>query len=97
MKPTRAKQPPPDQDGKSQTASAVDVASYPEQNQQPPEPEEVLAPTHEEIAEHARRLWESRGRPEGTAEIDWRRAEEELRSQREDLRKNRKETGSVQR
>jgi transcriptional regulator with XRE-family HTH domain len=38
------------------------------------------APTHEEIAERARELWQLRGCPEGNAEEDWLKAEQELRS-----------------
>jgi hypothetical protein len=36
----------------------------------------------EEIAAHAYRCWNERGCPEGSPEVDWRRAEEELRSRR---------------
>jgi Protein of unknown function (DUF2934) len=35
----------------------------------------------EEIAFRARRLWEQRGRPTGSAEGDWLRAEEEIRGE----------------
>jgi hypothetical protein len=35
---------------------------------------------HAEIAELAHSIWESKGRPEGTAEQDWHQAVEELRS-----------------
>jgi hypothetical protein len=35
---------------------------------------------HRSIGELAYRLWQSRGCPEGTAEQDWREAEEQLRA-----------------
>jgi hypothetical protein len=35
-------------------------------------------PTHEEIAQLARRYWEERGWQDGQAEQDWLRAEQEL-------------------
>jgi hypothetical protein len=35
---------------------------------------------HAEIAELAHTIWESKGRPEGSAEEDWHQAVEELRS-----------------
>jgi len=35
-------------------------------------------PTHEEIAELAYQLWEERGRPIGSPEIDWALAEQTL-------------------
>lgn len=35
---------------------------------------------HAEIAELAHSIWESKGRPEGSAEADWLQAVEELRS-----------------
>ena len=40
-------------------------------------------PTREEISARAHRCWVERGRPEGSPEVDWRRAEEELRRERE--------------
>jgi hypothetical protein len=36
--------------------------------------------THQQIAERAYFLWEERGRPVGSPEIDWLRAERELRN-----------------
>ena len=33
---------------------------------------------HEEVARLAYRFWEERGRPFGSPEVDWRRAEQEL-------------------
>ena len=38
--------------------------------------------TSEEIAAHAYRCWHERGCPEGSPEVDWHRAEEELRNRR---------------
>jgi hypothetical protein len=38
--------------------------------------------TSEEIAAHAYRCWHERGCPEGSSEVDWHRAEEELKRQR---------------
>ena len=43
-------------------------------------------PTREEISARAYRCWVERGRPEGSPEIDWRCAEEELRREREAAR-----------
>jgi hypothetical protein len=39
--------------------------------------------THDEIEERAYYLWEQRGRPDGSPEVDWERAEEELRGEKE--------------
>ncbi len=38
------------------------------------------APSREEIARLAERFWAERGRPEGSPEQDWLRAEHELRT-----------------
>ena len=38
------------------------------------------APRHEEVESLAYKLWEERGAPLGTPEVDWFRAEEELRA-----------------
>lgn len=81
-----------DQDGKSKTASAVDQEHYPEQHEVKNlngTEEPVL--THDQIAARARELWEGRGRPHGSAEQDWRQAEEELRAA------SGRRSGSVQR
>jgi hypothetical protein len=40
------------------------------------------APTHEEVAEVAYRYWEARGRPVGSPEEDWFRAEQEILMER---------------
>lgn len=40
--------------------------------------ENNTSPTHREIADLARQLWEEAGQPEGQAEAHWRRAEEQL-------------------
>ena len=37
-----------------------------------------VTPTHEDVARLAYRLWEERGAPIGSPEVDWARAEEEL-------------------
>jgi hypothetical protein len=39
--------------------------------------------SHEEIARRAYQLWEERGKPHGSHEEDWYRAEHELRHQSE--------------
>ena len=84
---------PLDQDGKSQTASAVDARSYPEQN----------SPRHQalsdQIAARAYELWQQRGCPVGSPDCDWLEAQRELNANvltREDLRQHREEIGSVQ-
>jgi hypothetical protein len=38
----------------------------------------ISQPSHEEIARRAYELWEQRGRPNGSREEDWFRAESEL-------------------
>lgn len=40
-------------------------------------------PTAEEVARRAYQCWHERGCPEGSPEVDWRRAEQELRAERE--------------
>jgi hypothetical protein len=39
---------------------------------------DIPRPLHEEIAQRAYELWEQRGRPNGSREKDWFRAESEL-------------------
>ena len=39
---------------------------------------DIPRPLHEEIAQRAYELWEQRGRPNGSREEDWFRAESEL-------------------
>ncbi len=46
--------------------------------------DEPRMPRHDEIARYAYRLWEARGCPIGSPEIDWFRAQQELLSDRED-------------
>ncbi len=41
------------------------------------------APTADEIAARAHRCWHERGCPVGSPEVDWHRAEQELRAERE--------------
>jgi len=67
-----------DRDGKSKTASAVDQDHYPEQNEVANPELGGLLPTHEEIALRAFALWAARGFPEGSPEVDWFQAEQEL-------------------
>jgi len=43
---------------------------------------ESAAPAHEEIAQLAYRYWEARGRPLGSPEDDWFRAEQEVLMER---------------
>lgn len=68
-----------DQDGKSQTASAVDEEHYPKMDKgdhaTPPEPHSV---SHAEIADRAHEIWELKGRPANSAEENWLEAEREL-------------------
>lgn len=40
-----------------------------------------MSATHAQIEERAYYLWERRGRPVGSPEVDWERAERELREQ----------------
>jgi hypothetical protein len=42
--------------------------------------------THDEIEERAYYLWERRGRPEGSPDVDWERAEREIRGEKEAAR-----------
>jgi hypothetical protein len=90
-----------DQDGKSKTASAVDQTHYPEQNEvknSPQYQEPIL--THQHIAERAYELWEARGCPHGSPELDWIQAEEELRDSLRSndlLERTTRQSGSVQR
>ena len=80
---------PSDQDGKSKTSSAVDQDHYPEQNEVENQGSGSDAnPTHDQIADRAREIWNARGDREGSAEHDWLQAEAELRT---------RSTGSVQR
>ena len=43
---------------------------------------ELAAPTHEEVAQLAYRYWEARGRPLGSPEDDWFRAEQDVLMER---------------
>jgi hypothetical protein len=90
-----------DRDGKSKTASAVDEEHYPEQNEVAEKDALVSGgPDIQEIEMRAYQLWVERGSPHGSAEDDWRRAEQELRatsgSQRVSDKLN-EGSGSVQR
>jgi len=44
--------------------------------------EHAAEPSHEEIAQRAYQYWEARGRPMGSAEEDWFRAEQDLMMER---------------
>lgn len=44
-----------------------------------PTPMALMPPTREQIARLAEKYWIERGRPDGTPEHDWLRAEQELR------------------
>lgn len=93
--------PPSDHDGKSKTASAVDAARYPEQNEIQNRGFEELGslPTHEQIARRAFALWQARGCPDGSETEDWLQAEEELRAalnSRNAIQSTARRSGSVQ-
>jgi hypothetical protein len=66
-----------DHDGKSQTASAVDQAHYPE----PADgalPESSIEPSETEIAARAHKIWVERGKPAHSEEENWREARQQL-------------------
>ena len=90
-----------DRDGKSKTASAVDAAHYPEQNEVPADQAQVSdAPDVELIKVRAYELWMERGCPHGSADDDWHQAERELRATNGSGRiadKLHESSGSVQR
>jgi hypothetical protein len=68
-----------DQDGKSKTASGVDLDHYPPVSiteHAPPEASEQ--PTHAEIAARAHQRWLEKGCRAGSHEEDWLVAEREL-------------------
>ncbi len=86
-----------DQDGKSKTASAADAAHYPAQHEVRAHPSRQ--PGHSDIAKLAHELWVQRGRPEGSAELDWFDATERLRAKTvsDTTRSASSPSGSVQR
>lgn len=90
-----------DRDGKSKTASAVDVEHYPEQNEVPAEHHSVSDdPDIERIKTRAYELWCERGCPHGSADQDWHLAEQEVRANQGSQRisdKLNEGSGSVQR
>ena len=90
-----------DRDGKTKTASAADAEHYPEQNEVPDEHPLVWdGPDIEEIKARAYELWVERGRPDGSSDQDWHRAEQELRAKNGSQRisdKLHESSGSVQR
>jgi hypothetical protein len=63
-----AKQPELDADQQQQTAELIDGITL----------DEKSIP-HEEIARRAYHCWKERGCPEGSPDVDWNRAERELR------------------
>lgn len=65
-----AKTPAKSTAAKASTKAASKTAASPERK----------APSHQEIAELAHQYWVERGRPHGSHEQDWRRAEETLRN-----------------
>jgi hypothetical protein len=90
-----------DRDGKSKTASSVDAQHYPEQNETPQVHALVSdGPDIEKIKVRAYELWCQRGCLHGSADEDWHRAEQELRTENGDQRISdqlHKSSGSVQR
>jgi hypothetical protein len=90
-----------DRDGKTKTASAVDSAHYPEQNEVPQEHPLVSEGADiEAIKARAYELWVERGCPHGSADQDWHLAEQELRARKGSQRisdKLHESSGSVQR
>ncbi len=58
--------------------AAAASAKTPGRKQPVAEKVKATTPTHEEIAELARRYWAERGHHDGHAEQDWLRAEREL-------------------
>ena len=90
-----------DRDGKSKTASAVDAQHYPEQNEVPKEHPLVSdGPDIEAIKKRAHELWVLRGRPHGSSDEDWHKAEQEWRKRQGDQRVSdqlHESSGSVQR
>jgi Protein of unknown function (DUF2934) len=59
------------------TAQAMQLSESPETSAQSAEPQHV----HDQIASLAYALWQERGRPEGSPDEDWLRAERELLAQ----------------
>jgi hypothetical protein len=91
-----------DHDGKSKTASGVDLKHYPEHDETENTAFEEMAdlPTHEQISRRAYELWSERGYPEGSGTEDWLKAEEELRAamnSRNAVQSTSRQSGSVQR
>jgi len=87
---------PSDQAGKSKTASAVDGDHYPEQHEVENLELKTGLPDRKQIAQRAFEIWIERGRPHGSAEHDWRQAEEELRTTSGSSHVIGRESGSVQ-
>jgi hypothetical protein len=56
---------------------------------------ELAYVTHDEIARLAYLHWEARGRPEGSPEVDWLRAEQELLEQQRESREYKPESITI--
>jgi len=67
-----------DHDGKSKSASAVDVAHYPDPGVES-DSDSAGRLTHQRISERAHHFWLQEGCPEHCAERHWQQAENELR------------------
>ena len=46
---------------------------------------QIVAPSREDIAKRAYQIWEERGRPIGSADVDWYEAERQLQPWRGEL------------
>ncbi len=68
----------------AQEAAAATAVALELENPRVSEPEHTASdrPDFHEIARLAHRLWTERGCPEGSPEVDWLRAEQELGGQR---------------
>jgi hypothetical protein len=62
-------------------ASTEDFMKIPEPDHLGKSSTDVPGPSHEEIAQQAYKLWEERGKPDGSDQEDWHRAEDKLRNQ----------------
>ncbi len=59
--------------------------------------QDASSPTSDEVSERAYRCWHERGCPHGSPEVDWDRAERELRQERERPRSTSAAAGSERR
>ncbi|HEX7360414.1 MAG TPA: DUF2934 domain-containing protein [Bryobacteraceae bacterium] len=67
----------------AQSGQPADVRAAAANRASIPVAETRYDPTHKEIAERAYQCWNERGCPDGTPEVDWSRAEQELRGKRQ--------------